>query len=75
MGARAGHHRRRYLGRAVHLLFYLGNETMILTLAYAKRLIKSGKATIVTTVTHDDVEYYVINRHDLQRTDHAEVPA
>jgi hypothetical protein len=48
---------------------------MILTLAYAKRLIKSGKATIVTTVTHDNVEYYVINRHDLQRTDHAEVSA
>ena len=48
---------------------------MILTLAYAKRLIKSGKATIVTTVNHNDVKYYVINRHDLQRTDHVEVPA
>ena len=48
---------------------------MILTLAYAKRLIKSGKSTIVATVTHDGVKYYVINRHDLQRTDHAEVPA
>jgi hypothetical protein len=48
---------------------------MTLTLAHVKRLIKSGKAAIVTTVTHDDVEYYVINRHDLQRTDHAEVPA
>jgi hypothetical protein len=48
---------------------------MIISIAYARRLIKAGKATIVTTVTHDDVEYYVINRHDLQRTDHAEVPA
>lgn len=48
---------------------------MILTLAYANRLIKSGKATIVATVTHDGVDYYVINRHDLQRTDHAMVPA
>jgi hypothetical protein len=48
---------------------------MILTLAYAKRLIKAGKATIVTTVTHDGVEYYVINRYDLQRTDHTKVPA
>lgn len=48
---------------------------MILTIAYARRLIKAGKATIVTTVTHDDVEYYVINRHDLQRTDHAVVTA
>ena len=49
------------------------DDTMILTIAYAKRLIKSGKATIVATVTHDGGEYYVINRHDLQRTDHAEV--
>ena len=48
---------------------------MIISFAYAKRLIKSGKATIVATVNHDDVTYYVINRHDLQRTDHAEVPA
>ena len=48
---------------------------MILTLEYARRLIKSGKATIVAIVTHDGVEYYVINRHDLQRTDHAAVHA
>jgi hypothetical protein len=48
---------------------------MILTLAYANRLIKSGKATIVATVAHDGVDYYVIDRHDLQRTDHAMVPA
>jgi hypothetical protein len=48
---------------------------MIISLAYAKRLIKSGKAIIVATVTHDGVDYYVINRHDLQRTDHTMVPA
>jgi len=48
---------------------------MILTIAYAKRLIKAGKATIVTTVDHDGITYYVISRHDLQRTDHAEVAA
>jgi len=45
---------------------------MILTLAYAKRLIKAGKATIVTTIeSHHGITYYVISRHDLQRTDHA----
>lgn len=47
---------------------------MIISPSYAKRLIKSGKATIVATVNHGDVEYYVINRHDLQRTDHVMVP-
>ena len=46
---------------------------MILTIAYAKRLIKAGKATIVATVTDNGAEYYVINRHDIQRTDHAMV--
>lgn len=48
---------------------------MILTIAYAKRLIKAGKATIVATVTDNGAEYYVINRHDIQRTDHAKVLA
>jgi hypothetical protein len=48
---------------------------MIITLAYAKRLIKSGKATIVTTCHHNGREYIVIDRHDLQRTDHAKVTA
>jgi predicted site-specific integrase-resolvase len=62
------------MGLTLYLLL-LEHETMIISIAYAKRLIKSGKATIVATVTHDGVEYYVINRHDLQRTDHAEVPA
>jgi hypothetical protein len=54
---------------------FLEHDTMIISLAYAMRLIKSGKATIVATVTHDGVDYYVVNRHDLQRTDHAMVPA
>ena len=44
---------------------------MIIVLDYAKRLIKAGKATIVSTVTDNGAEYYVINRHDIQRTDHA----
>ena len=48
---------------------------MIITLAYAKRLIKAGKATIVTTCHDNGREYIVIDRHDLQRTDHAEVTA
>ena len=48
---------------------------MIISLHYAERLIKAGKATIVAICTTDGVEYYVVDRHDLQRTDHAEVPA
>ena len=44
---------------------------MIITLAYAKRLIKAGKATIVATVIDDNTKYFVINRHDKRRTDHA----
>ena len=48
---------------------------MIITLAYAKRLIKAGKATIVATVTDNGTDYYILNRHDIQRTDHAEVTA
>ena len=47
---------------------------MILTFKYANRLIKAGKATIVATVTDNGAVYYVLNRHDLQRTDHVEVP-
>jgi hypothetical protein len=46
---------------------------MIITIAYAKRLIKAGKATIVTTCDHEGNTYIVLNRHDLQRTDHAQV--
>jgi hypothetical protein len=60
---------RRLTGTHANNLEY----SMIISLAYAKRLIKSGKATIVAICTTDDVEYYVIDRHDLQRTDHAEV--
>jgi hypothetical protein len=47
---------------------------MIISLAYAKRLIKAGKATIATRCYSLTGEaYWVINRHDLQRTDHAVV--
>ena len=69
-----GPYRRGRMGLTIYLLF-LEHETMILTITYTRRLIKLGKATIVATVTHDGVDYYVIDRHDLQRTDHAEVPA
>jgi hypothetical protein len=48
---------------------------MIITLAYAKRLIKAGKASIVATVTDNGLQYVVLNRHDIQRTDHAEITA
>ena len=47
---------------------------MIISLHYAERLIKAGKATIVAICTTVGVEYYVVDRHDLQRTDHADVP-
>ena len=50
---------------------------MIISLAYAKRLIKAGKATIATRCYNSltGETYWVINRHDLQRTDHAVVTA
>jgi len=46
--------------------------SMIISLAYAKRLIKAGKATIATRCYNSltGEAYWVINRHDLQRTDH-----
>ena len=46
---------------------------MIITIEYAKRLIKAGKAILVTTCDHDGNTYIVLDRHDLQRTDHAKV--
>ncbi len=48
---------------------------MIISLAYAKRLIKAGRATIATKCYDSDTgeTYWVINRHDMQRTDHAVV--
>ena len=46
---------------------------MIITLNYARRLVRAGKATIVATCSDDGREYIVINRHDMQRTDHAEI--
>ena len=48
-------------------------DSMIITIEYAKRLVKAGKATIVTTCDSDGDTYIVLNRHDLQRTDHAKV--
>ena len=50
---------------------------MIISLAYAKRLVKAGKASIVSRCHNSSTgdAYWVINRHDLQRTDHAVVEA
>lgn len=52
---------------------------MIITYAYAMRLVKAGKAPVVATcrddITYDDITYVVINRHDIQRTDHAKCPS
>ena len=52
-------------------------KIMLISLAYAKRLIKAGKATIATRCYNSltGEAYWVINRHDLQRTDHAVVTA
>lgn len=47
---------------------------MIITYVYAMRLVKAGKASIVTTCTDSETTYFVINRHDLRRTDHAVIP-
>ena len=46
---------------------------MIVSSSYAKRLIREGKAEVVGTCTETDGrQYVVINRYDLQRTDHYE---
>jgi len=46
---------------------------MIITLKYAKKLIRDGKACDHGVVTDDGKKYMVITRYDLQRVDHAEV--
>ena len=48
---------------------------MKITKAYAIRLVAVGKATIVATCEHEGDTYIVLDRHDLQRTDHAKVTA
>ena len=47
---------------------------MIITYVYAMRLVRAGKASIVATCINNDDKYWIINRHDLQRTDHALIP-
>lgn len=44
---------------------------MIIKTATAKRLIAAGKAENLGTVTQDGKTYMIVNRYDLQRTDHA----
>ena len=44
---------------------------MIITRKYMDRLVKAGNARVVGTVVSNGWRYYVINRLDLQRTDHA----
>ena len=48
---------------------------MIITKAYATRLVLDGKATIITTCLDNEQDYIVLNRHDIDRTDHAKVSA
>jgi len=48
---------------------------MIITKAYATRLVLDGKATIITTCLDNEQDYIVLNRHDIERTDHAQVSA
>jgi hypothetical protein len=48
---------------------------MIISKAYAQRLIKAGKATAVKgdTCTDNGKRYQIVTRLDLQRDDHYEV--
>jgi len=43
---------------------------MIIKIQTAKRLIKSGKADHIGNVTSDGKKYMVVDRYDMQRTDH-----
>ena len=47
---------------------------MIITRAYAKKLIKAGKASITTALQPDDNGriYIAVDRYDLTRVDHFE---
>lgn len=46
---------------------------MIISEKYAKRLIATGKAKSTGHCIHDGERYMIIDRIDLQRTDHAGV--
>jgi len=48
---------------------------MIISTAYAKKLIKAGKATAVKgdTCTDNGRTYQIVTRLDLQRVDHYEI--
>ena len=44
---------------------------MIITKEYADRLIKQGRAAVSgRTVSENGVYYVIVDRYDLQRTDH-----
>ena len=45
---------------------------MIITRAYAKKLIRAGKATITTSLRPDDNGrvYIAVDRYDVSRVDH-----
>ena len=43
---------------------------MIITRKRAQRLIRAGHASCAGLTTDDAVTYRIVNRHDLQRTDH-----
>jgi hypothetical protein len=43
---------------------------MIISKKYAEMLVKRGQAEKIGTVTQDGKTYQVVNRFDIQRTDH-----
>ncbi len=43
---------------------------MIISKSYAEKLVRSGKADHVGYCLRNDNRYAIINRYDLQRTDH-----
>jgi len=43
---------------------------MIISKKYADKLIKNGKANIIGKTYNNGKTYLILNRYDLQRTDH-----
>jgi hypothetical protein len=47
---------------------------MIISLKYADKLIKQGRAVVIGTTLDNGREYLVISRADDRRVDHAKLP-
>lgn len=47
-----------------------GDGEMIIKRNTAKRLVRDGQASEVGICHHDEREYIIVDRYDLQRTDH-----